>query len=98
MVTEKTCYKCIYYNVCGDVDRTESCDGKVSEDADRKRTEHFFKDLVGSCKGTQYRWEIYTDEMAHLMGISLETAREWEQKIIKYGISERQNGGIVTNA
>ena len=93
-----TCLHCIYFDACGDVERTEPCNGKVSEAEDKKKAENFFKDLVGSCKGTQYRWEIFTDEMAELMHISLEEAQEWERKLIKYGITERQNGGIVTNA
>lgn len=95
---EKACMSCIYFETCGDVERTEPCNGKVTEEEDKKRTEHFFKDLVGSCKGTQYRWEIFTNEMAELMGITLQEAAMWEQKIVRYGISERQNGGVVTNA
>lgn len=94
----KTCYECIYFDACGDADRMEPCKGYVSEDVDRKSTENFFADLVGSCKGTAYRWEIFTDEMAELMGIPLKEAEEWERKIIKYGITERQNGGVVVNA
>lgn len=107
MVREYICQYCKYFPNCGDEERTEPCKGYKmisyeeyckAEEADRKKTEHFFKDLVDSCKGTRYRWEICTDEMAELMGISLEKAKEWERKILKYEISERQNGGVVINA
>lgn len=101
------CLSCKYYNTCGDNFRTEECNGKefcsikefntrVAEDY--IKTENFYKDLVGSCKGTAYKYEICTDEMADLMGLSMEEAKAWEQKLILHKIAERQNGGIVTNA
>ena len=93
-----TCYHCIYFSACGDVDRIEPCKGKVTEEEDRTSAKNFFADLVGTCKGTRYRWEIFTEEMADLMGITVKEAEVWERKLIKYGITERQNGGIVTNA
>lgn len=101
------CLSCKYYNTCGDNFRTEECKGKelckliefntrVAEDY--IRTENFYKDLVGSCKRTAYKYEICTDEMADLMGITIEEAKDWERKLILHHIAERQNGGIVTNA
>lgn len=96
------CDHCKYFLSCGDETRTEPCKGyffyNKEKEEDKQKTVNFYKDLVGSCKGTMYKYEIFTEEMAELMGISVEEAEEWERKIIKYGISERQNGGIVTNA
>lgn len=101
------CEFCKYYSTCGDWEREQDCEGfsltsyeeyMKWRKEDEQKTKNFYKDLVGSCKGTRYRWEICTDEMAELMGIPLKVAEIWERKIIRYGISERQNGGIVTNA
>lgn len=104
------CLSCKYFETScrnGNATRTEYCDQRdlctheeyvMRVEADRKKTENFYKDLVGSCKGTQYKYEICVDEMAELMHISLEEADDWEDKLILYKITERQNGGIVTNA
>lgn len=99
-VKEFTCSDCIYFDTCGDIKRTAACGGKVSEEEDYKRTKEFFRDLQGSCKAKQserghLRWTASIADIAWVMNISEKEARIWEQKIIRYGFSERQGGELV---
>lgn len=93
------CIDCIYRNQCGDPDRERNCTGYVNEDLDRTRYEEMYRDL----KGTVYNGDthhpasgILSDHgVAERLKVNIDQARQIVQKIVHYGISERQGGGLV---
>lgn len=92
----KTCKVCIYFDACGDVDRTEPCNGRFV--ITRENAKEFYRDLCGTvygdcnknCCGT-----MSVKLISEHMDISIERANMFCNAMIKYGITERQNGMIV---
>ena len=91
----RTCRNCIYFYACGDVNRTEPCDGRF--EITKAQAQEFYRDLCGTvnensktCQGT-----LSVEKIADRMEISIEKANEFCNAMIKYGITERQGGAIV---
>lgn len=99
MKTLPVCYHCIYYPACGDPARVEPCEGKVTEEEDKKRYTEMYRDL----KGMMYNGDTHHSDsgiisdykIAELLKVNLDKATEIRTKIVHYGISERQGGGLV---
>ena len=99
MRTLSTCYHCIYFPACGDVARTEPCEGKVTEEEDKAKYKEIYRDM----KGMMYNGDTHHSDsgiisdkkIAELLKVDLNKATDIRIKICQYGISERQGGGLV---
>ena len=92
----RTCRGCIYFDVCGDVDRTEPCKGKY--EITKENTKEFYRDLCGTVYGDSNKvcqGVMSIELIAERMKISVEKANIFCEAMIKYRITERQNGMIV---
>ena len=92
----KTCKNCIYFDACGDVDRTEPCKGKM--EITKSNAKEFYRDLCGTVYGNANKNSCGVMSVALIadhMRISIEKANTYCNAMIKYGITERQSGMIV---
>lgn len=102
------CLSCKYFNTCGDCNRTEECKGKTfcsfeqyteRETRDKGIAYEAFRDLKGSLyQGNVNHGSscIVSDSwIADCLGITEDEATEIRMKIVYYGFSERQGGGLV---
>ena len=92
----KTCKGCIYFDACGDVDRTEPCKGKV--EITKGQAKEFYRDLCGTVYGNANKNScgvMSIGLIADHMNISIEKANAFCDALIKYKITERQSGMIV---
>lgn len=92
----KTCRNCVYFDTCGDVDRTEPCKGKM--EITKGNAHEFYRDLCGTVYGDSNKvcqGVMSVGLIADRMKISIEKANDFCDAMIKYGITERQNGMIV---
>lgn len=92
----KTCRGCVYFDACGDVDRTEPCKGKY--EITERNAEEFYRDLCGTVYGDSSKvcqGVMSIDLIADHMKISIEKANMFCNAMIQYGITEHQGGKIV---
>lgn len=92
----KTCRGCVYFDACGDVDRTEPCKGKF--EITKGNAEEFYRDLCETVYGNSNKVSqgvMSIELIANRMKISIENANRFCEAMIKYRITERQGGGIV---
>lgn len=88
----KTCYKCKYFKVCGDVDRTEPCNGKELEITEGQ-AKAFYRDLCGTVYGDANKNScgiMPTEMIAERMKISTEIAEKYLFACVEYGITENR--------
>ena len=92
----KICLNCKYFDVCGDVERTEPCDGRF--EITKENAKEFYRDLCGTVYGNANKnchGIMSVGLIADRMKISIEKANMFCNAMIKYGITERQGGMIV---
>lgn len=92
----KTCLNCIYFHACGDVERTEPCDGRF--EITKENAKEFYRDLCGTVYGNANKnchGIMSVGLIADHMRISIEKANDFCNAMVKYGITEKTNGMIV---
>jgi hypothetical protein len=83
---------------CGDPTRTEPCKGYESEEEDKKKYNEMYRDIKGMLYGDVNHSAsgiISDSKIAELLKVTVDRATEIRTKIVHYGISERQGGGLV---
>ena len=92
----KICKGCVYFDACGDIKRTESCKGRFVITKEQAR--EFYRDLCGTVYGdsnVNSQGTMTVELIAEHMSISVPKANFFCNAMIKFKITERQNGMIV---
>lgn len=92
----RTCKDCVYFSACGDVDRTEPCNGRFI--ITKEQAKEFYRDLCGTIYGNSNvnsQGTMTVELIAEHMDIDIPKANFFCDAMIKYKITERQNGMIV---
>lgn len=93
-----TCYKCKYFETCGDAKRSDPCEGYAKE-INRTEAIGFWNDL----RGTFYNGDhvhatsaiVQPEFVAKLMEISVDEATEFLWACVHHNLTDRQGGGFV---
>lgn len=92
-----TCYKCKYFDTCGDPKRTEPCEGK-SIGLTEGQAKEFYRDLCGTVYGDSNKncgGIMSVEKIAEVMKMEIAKAIEFCDAMLEYDITECSCGMII---